>query len=278
MAGKRNGCRHEWFIPVLSNRKNDQEPLQLDTDDWVVLSWRRDVELLAMMNWNAIATYRYRKVKSKTKEQFQLVVKQNSFLCWKRWTSRRLGHWLQRMRKATITDTQKENNLIIHFVIVCLKIYSCKFHATVNRKTEEWLPIITLLLTWCILLWKESCDHKIRKVLVKYRAQSDLTFLHFTKVTDEEMPSALNKWSMKNPWKYSTGWTKEMFRFKAMEMELQLCSEKKYGSVRWVKLLIQIFHELWRYNVSSPVDRIVQDYFWRRRSCRRTSYWSNYCR
>ena len=58
---------------------------------------------------------RYRKVKAKDKEQFQLVLNRTPFYAESGGQVGDTGYLESGKEKISITDTQKENNLIIHY-------------------------------------------------------------------------------------------------------------------------------------------------------------------
>ena len=166
----------------------------VDTEDWIVLQNIDKAEFVGYDNTQAeVEIIKYRKVKSKEKEQYQLVFNRTPFYAESGGQVGDTGILYssddsKSSDECIITDTQKENNLIIHFTDKLPKDISKTFLAKVdkqNRKLTENNHSVTHLL-----------HAALRQVLGKHVQQKgslvneDYTrfdFSHFTKVTDEEL-------------------------------------------------------------------------------------------
>ena len=88
----------------------------MDTDDWVVLRDESGVEFVGYDEFECdCVILKYRKVKSKNKVQYQLVLNKTPFYAESGGQIGDTGSLVSANEKIIITDTQKENNLIIHF-------------------------------------------------------------------------------------------------------------------------------------------------------------------
>lgn len=161
----------------------------VDTDDWVVLKEIDKSEFVGYDNLTyEVSISKYRKVKSKGKEQFQLVFDKTPFYAESGGQVGDTGFIVNANEKIYITDTQKENNLIIHFADELPEQMDKTFMATVNVEKRN------------LTNNNHSATHlmhaALRKVLGTHVAQKgslvneDATrfdFSHFSKVTDDEL-------------------------------------------------------------------------------------------
>ncbi len=161
----------------------------VDTDDWVVLNEIPSEEFIGYDFLESdISLAKYRKVKSKGKEQFQLVFDKTPFYAESGGQVGDTGVLESGNDKIFITDTKKENNLIIHFSDKLPAKFDGSFKAKVNSSKR--------LLT----ANNHSATHLLhaamKQVLGKHVEQKGslvndeylrFDFSHFAKVTDEEI-------------------------------------------------------------------------------------------
>lgn len=161
----------------------------IDTDDWVVLREEGDVEFVGYDELECDChILRYRKVKSKNKEQFQLVLNKTPFYAESGGQVGDTGTLTSANEKVTITDTQKENNLIIHFCDRLPEDLMAEFHATVNRENRRMITnnhSATHLMHSA--LKRVLGDHVNQKGSLVNTEHTRFDFSHFTKVTEEEI-------------------------------------------------------------------------------------------
>ena len=161
----------------------------IDTDDWVVLREEGDVEFVGYDELECDChILRYRKVKSKNKEQFQLVLNKTPFYAESGGQVGDTGTLTSANEKVTITDTQKENNLIIQFCDRLPEDLMAEFHATVNRENRRMITnnhSATHLMHSA--LKRVLGDHVNQKGSLVNTEHTRFDFSHFTKVTDEEI-------------------------------------------------------------------------------------------
>lgn len=120
-------------------KERSRAAASMDTDDWVLLREESDVEFVGYDEFECdCVILRYRKVKSKTKEQFQLVLNKTPFYAESGGQVGDTGTLVSANERVIITDTQKENNLIIHFCDKLPEDLLAKFHAEGSTtKTEK---------------------------------------------------------------------------------------------------------------------------------------------
>ena len=170
-------------------KERSRAAASMDTDDWVLLREESDVEFVGYDEFECdCVILRYRKVKSKTKEQFQLVLNKTPFYAESGGQVGDTGTLSNDKETIKIVDTQKENNLIVHYAEKLPQNLSASFTATVDSGRRKAITS------------NHSATHlmhaALRDVLGKHVAQKgslvneDVTrfdFSHFTKVTDEEL-------------------------------------------------------------------------------------------
>ncbi|MGE3825850.1 MAG: alanine--tRNA ligase, partial [Bacteroidia bacterium] len=161
----------------------------VDTEDWVVLKEIPQAEFIGYdFLESEVSITKFRKVKSKNKEQFQLVFDKTPFYAESGGQVGDIGVLKNINEEVFITDTKKENNLIIHFADKLPEKIDGTFKASVNTNKR--------LLT----ANNHSATHLLhaamKQVLGKHVEQKGslvndeylrFDFSHFAKVTDEEI-------------------------------------------------------------------------------------------
>jgi alanyl-tRNA synthetase len=161
----------------------------IDTEDWVVVN---DVPETVFVGYNDLMIdtrlSRYRKVKAKGKEQFQLVLESSPFYAESGGQVGDAGTLQFGDEIIQVTDTRKENNLIIHFAD--------------SMPSEPGLPVVAKvdLERRMLTSYNHTATHlmhaALRQVLGTHVAQKGsmvsagllrFDFSHFAKMTDEEI-------------------------------------------------------------------------------------------
>lgn len=174
---------------LLEQKTRSRAAAAVDTDDWVVLNEIPEEEFIGYDSLESeVKVAKYRKVKAKNKEQFQLVFDKTPFYAESGGQVGDTGVLENGNDKVFITDTKKENNLIIHFADKLPANFDTAFKAKVNTNKR--------LLT----ANNHSATHllhaALKQVLGKHVEQKGslvnedylrFDFSHFAKVTDEEI-------------------------------------------------------------------------------------------
>jgi alanyl-tRNA synthetase len=182
------------FQIELEKQKNrSREATAIDTGDWLLVEGRKTEEggrtFVGYKTLEAeVKIIQYRKVKAKGKEQFQLVFDQTPFYAESGGQVGDTGILQSANEKITITDTKKENGIIIHFADKLPEDFSHSFVANVDaerRKLTENNHSATHLLH--AALRKVLGTHVEQKGSLVNNEHLRFDFSHFSKVTDAEI-------------------------------------------------------------------------------------------
>ena len=161
----------------------------IDTEDWVILN---DGNTSEFVGYDSLETkakvLRYRKVKAKGKEAYQVVLDKTPFYAESGGQVGDTGELVTDTDRIRIIDTKKENDLIIHFAEKLPKEFSGAVTAKVNEAKRKHTAV------------HHSATHllhaALRKVLGNHVAQKGslvnadylrFDFSHFSKMTEEEI-------------------------------------------------------------------------------------------
>jgi alanyl-tRNA synthetase len=161
----------------------------LETEDWITVN---DTPSSKFVGYDSLTSnakvVKYRKVSGKGKEQYQIILDQTPFYAESGGQVGDSGELRIRNEELRITDTKKENDLIIHFADAVLDDMSGDLIAKVDATRRKDITL------------HHSVTHlmhaALRSVLGKHVAQKGslvnqehlrFDFSHFAKVTDEEI-------------------------------------------------------------------------------------------
>jgi alanyl-tRNA synthetase len=182
------------FQSELEKQKNrSREATAVDTGDWILAEGRKLEEGgRAFVGYKTLESpvniIQYRKVKAKGKEQFQLVLDKTPFYAESGGQVGDKGELTSANETISVTDTKKENGIIIHFVDKLPLNFSQTFTAKVDeerRKLTENNHSATHLLH--AALRKVLGTHVEQKGSLVNEEHLRFDFSHFSKVTDEEI-------------------------------------------------------------------------------------------
>ena len=183
--------KDEFHYEMEAQKNRSRSASILTTDDWVELVPNVETEFKGyddIENATDIEIVRYRLIKSKDKEMYQLVFNITPFYAESGGQVGDSGYIMSGDEKTPIIDTKKENNLIVHFATKLPTNPKNKFKAIVNnnkRKSTANNHTATHLLHFAL-----------REVLGKHVEQKGslvnpdylrFDFSHFQKVTPEEI-------------------------------------------------------------------------------------------
>ena len=178
------------FEAELAKQKNrSRKAAEVDTEDWVVIGEEKPTQFLGYdVTESEVRILKYRKVKAKGKEQFQLVFDQTPFYPEGGGQVGDMGFISNVNEKVFITDTKKENNLIIHFAAKLPENTEATFTAVVDtakRYLTENNHSATHLLH--AALRKVLGTHVQQKGSLVNNEYLRFDFSHFSAMTDEEI-------------------------------------------------------------------------------------------
>jgi len=184
----------EEFNRLLTEQKNrSRAATSVDTDDWVNVNAPKDEKALTeFVGYTELECesniVRYRKVKAKNKEQFQLVLDKTPFYAESGGQVGDTGTLSNINETINIVDTKKENGVIIHFCDKLPDNMNVTFSAKVNRNkrafTENNHSATHLLHAALRTVLGTHVEQKGSLVNDEYLR---FDFSHFSKITDEEL-------------------------------------------------------------------------------------------
>lgn len=178
-------------------KRRSRAATAVDTDDWIYVeenkniseSQEKETEFIGYNDLEFDASIvRYRKVKAKNKEQFHLVLDKTPFYAESGGQVGDSGVLENIHERVLITDTKKENGVIIHYTEKLPDNLAAKFNAKVNREKR--------LLTTNNHSATHLLHAALRSVLGIHVEQKGslvndehlrFDFSHFSKITDQEL-------------------------------------------------------------------------------------------
>jgi len=176
-------------VELQKQKTRSRAATALDTDDWIVLKDAAAVKFVGYDTLEADASVlKYRRVKSKGKESYQLVLDTTPFYAESGGQVGDRGEFIFPNDSIRIIDTKKEDGLTIHFTDSLPENIAAPLHAKVDaakRATTEVHHSATHLLH--AALRQVLGTHVAQKGSLVNEEHLRFDFSHFAKVTDEEM-------------------------------------------------------------------------------------------
>ncbi len=161
----------------------------IDTEDWIVVN---DSSTNMFVGYDTLEAktkvLKYRKVKAKGKESYQIVLETTPFYAESGGQVGDTGEIIVNSEKIKVNDTKKENDLIIHFTDSVPADLSGEVVAIVDakkRRNTAWHHTATHLLH--AALRKVLGTHVTQKGSLVNAEHLRFDFSHFAKMTDEEI-------------------------------------------------------------------------------------------
>ena len=217
---------------MLQQKQRSRAATTVDTEDWIVLDDYARNEFIGYDELESqTKVVKYRKVKAKGKEGYQIVLEVTPFYAESGGQVGDTGELIINNEKLKITDTKKDNDLIIHFTDSIPSDLSGEVIAKVDalkRKHTELHHSATHLVH--AALRKVLGTHVTQKGSLVNEAHLRFDFSHFAKVTDEEIATIemlVNKKIREN----IPVVIKEMPKDEAMKSGAMALFGEKYGDV-----------------------------------------------
>ncbi|OAQ39755.1 alanine--tRNA ligase [Pedobacter psychrophilus] len=178
------------FETELQKQKNrSRAATAIDTEDWIIVNEGEESEFVGYHDLEIHAQIlKYRKVTAKGKTQFQLVLDRTPFYAESGGQVGDTGLLIGEGEEVIITDTKKENGLIIHFVDALPNDLESRFLARVNSQqrilTENNHSATHLLHAALKMVLGNHVNQKgslVNENVLRF------DFSHFSRVTDEEI-------------------------------------------------------------------------------------------
>lgn len=180
------------YEQALKKQKDDSRAATaIDTGDWIIVNTDDQSEFVGYDDLEIeTEILKYRKVKAKGKEQYQIVLRQTPFYAESGGQVGDTGRLEDHSRQfwVDITDTKKENGLTVHFTDLLPDNLEGKFWAVVDEDkrvlTEDNHSATHLLHAALKQVLGQHVNQKGSLVNADYLR---FDFSHFAKVTDEEL-------------------------------------------------------------------------------------------
>jgi len=180
------------YEQALRKQKDDSRAATaIDTGDWIVVNADEQSEFVGYDDLEIeTEIIKYRKVKAKGKEQYQIVLRQTPFYAESGGQVGDTGRLEDHSRQfwVDVTDTKKENGLTVHFTDILPDNLEGKFWAVVDEDkrvlTEDNHSATHLLHAALKQVLGKHVNQKGSLVNADYLR---FDFSHFAKVTDEEL-------------------------------------------------------------------------------------------
>jgi alanyl-tRNA synthetase len=222
----------EGFKAEMQKQKNrSRNATELNVDDWITVQ-ETDVQSSFIGYSEKECTtniIKYRKIKSKGKEQYQIVLQQTPFYAESGGQIGDTGILEFANGIIEIVDTKKENDLIIHFADAILDNVSGELVAKIDQSRRRKIMrhhTATHLLQ--AALQQVLGKHIAQKGSLNSSDYMRFDFSHFAKVTDEEIAMVEKIVNQKIRQNISVV-TKEMSKDEAMALGAMALFGEKYG-------------------------------------------------
>ncbi len=219
-------------IEMQQQKDRSRAATKIDTEDWVELHEPGKTNFVGYDDLEAdTMVVKYRKVKAKNKEQYQLVLETTPFYAESGGQVGDKGVLQFGNEKIVVTDTKKENDLIIHVTENLPADISSPLKAIVNREerlTSTYNHTATHLLH--AALRTVLGNHVTQKGSLVAPDMLRFDFSHFSKMTDEELRKTENIVNEKIRANIPVV-TREMPKEEALKLGAVALFGEKYGDV-----------------------------------------------
>ena len=176
-------------VELQKQKDRSRKAAVIDTDDWIELDATAKCTSSAYTKTETITkVIKYRKVSAKGKTQYQIVLEETPFYAESGGQIGDTGQMAVGNKQLAVTDTKKENDLIIHFVDELPEDLSgkvvAKIDASRRRKITRHHSVTHLMQA---AMREVLGSHVVQKGSLNNEDNLRFDFSHFAKVTDEEI-------------------------------------------------------------------------------------------
>lgn len=225
--------RKEFEIEMEAQKQRARNASAIETDDWVSIVPDDNEEFVGYDFLEAhVSVVRYRKVKAKNKELYQLVFNITPFYAESGGQVGDSGYIENDTERIPIIDTKRENNLIIHIAPKLPQNLTDEFHAVVDGHRRQMTAnnhTATHLLHKA--LREVLGDHVEQKGSLVHPDYLRFDFAHYQKLTDDELRLVEKKVNQEIRKNYHLEEHREVPIQKAKEMGAMALFGEKYGDV-----------------------------------------------
>jgi alanyl-tRNA synthetase len=233
-------------IELLKQKERSRKAAVIDTDDWIELDANATCTSSAHTKTETITkVIKYRKVSAKGKTQYQIVIEETPFYAESGGQIGDTGILVFGRQTSNIehkvTDTKKENDLIVHFIDELPENISgevlAKIDASRRRKITRHHSVTHLMQS---AMREVLGSHVAQKGSLNTEDNLRFDFSHFAKVTDEEIAkieTIVNRKIRQN----IPVVIKEMPKDEAMKLGAMALFGEKYGDTVRVVIMDEKF-------------------------------------
>ncbi len=178
----------EFNVEMQKQKERARNAASVETGDWVTLHEGESKFIGYDFLKADVNILRYRKIKQKNKEFFQVVFDETPFYAEMGGQLGDTGFIEADGKKYEVLDTKKENNLTVHLMQAMPEDVTLGFHAVIDKERRQRIA--------CNHTATHLLDYALRQVLGTHVEQKGsyvsadalrFDFSHFQKVTDEEI-------------------------------------------------------------------------------------------
>ncbi|QQR97703.1 MAG: alanine--tRNA ligase [Sphingobacteriales bacterium] len=179
---------NEFNTELQKQKERSRAASEQDVDDWIVLEDGKSTFIGYTNLDTETKVLKYRKIKSKGKEQYQIVLQQTPFYAESGGQVGDVGVIIfDNEKEIKITDTKKENDLIVHFCDALPQNINAKVIAKVDTETRKKTTLHHSATHLMHALRNILGTHVVQKGSLNNSENLRFDFSHFAKMSADEI-------------------------------------------------------------------------------------------